>query len=95
MSKIKKLTLTGMHHFLQALYTNESTTHRILQADKAALKTEKEKLTVQRDQFKNTLGFIMQFSNFPVTKYCTLTNGGKLKVTYWHLLKSLFQLPIG
>ncbi|XP_053093539.1 C-type lectin domain family 9 member A [Pangasianodon hypophthalmus] len=57
-----------------ALYTNESTAHRILQADKAALETEKKELTAQRDQFKNTLRIITQYSNLPADKYCTITN---------------------
>ncbi|XP_060777914.1 C-type lectin domain family 12 member B isoform X2 [Neoarius graeffei] len=58
-----------------ALYTNESTAHRILQADKAALETEKEEITAQRDQSNNGLWFITQFSNFPVQNYCNLTKG--------------------
>ncbi|KAG7335990.1 hypothetical protein KOW79_000683 [Hemibagrus wyckioides] len=57
-----------------ALYTNESMTNKILQADKAALEKEKEDLTAQRDQFESTLRFIIQFENFPVREYCTLTN---------------------
>lgn len=77
-----KLNLTSIHHLSQALYTNESMAHRILQADKAALETEKEEITAQRDQSNNVLWFITQFSNFPVQSYCTLTKGGRLNLTY-------------
>ncbi|XP_047667472.1 C-type lectin domain family 4 member A isoform X1 [Tachysurus fulvidraco] len=56
-----------------ALYTNESMAHRMLQADKATLEKEKEELTAQRDQFENSLQLIQQFTNFPVSTYCTLT----------------------
>ncbi|KAK3551180.1 hypothetical protein QTP70_013876 [Hemibagrus guttatus] len=49
-------------------------TNKMLQADKAALEKEKEELTAQRNQFESTLRFIMQFTNFPVSEYCTLTN---------------------
>lgn len=71
-----KLNLTSIQHLLQALYTNESMTNKMLQADKAALEKEKEDLTAQRDQFESTLRFIIQFENFPVRQYCTLTNNG-------------------
>lgn len=72
-----------MHHLLQAHYTNESMKYRKLLIDKATLETEKEELTAERDQFKNTLRLITQFSDFPVNKYCTLTNEGGLIIIYY------------
>ncbi|XP_053350072.1 C-type lectin domain family 9 member A [Clarias gariepinus] len=58
-----------------ALYNNESTAHRLLQADKAALEKDKEELTAQTDEFRTSMRHITQLSNFPVNKYCTTTNG--------------------
>lgn len=52
----------------------------MLQVDKAALEKEKGELTAQRDQFENSLQLIQQFTNFPVSTYCTLTKNSKYKL---------------
>ncbi|KAI4893296.1 hypothetical protein NFI96_019684 [Prochilodus magdalenae] len=67
--------LTNENRVLRTLYTNESTAHWKVQAEKAALEKEKEELTVQRDQFNNTLMFITRFLSFPVHAFCQLNNG--------------------
>ncbi|XP_072534860.1 asialoglycoprotein receptor 1 [Salminus brasiliensis] len=67
--------LTTDNHLLQALYTNESSAHRKVQSEKAALEREREELTVQRDQFNNTLRSIIGFRTFPVSEFCQFQDG--------------------
>uniref|UniRef100_W5LHE4 C-type lectin domain family 9 member A-like n=1 Tax=Astyanax mexicanus TaxID=7994 RepID=W5LHE4_ASTMX len=64
--------LTNDNHLLQELYTNESTAHSKLKTETAALEKEKEELTVQRNQFNNTLRSIIQFPTFPVRAFCQI-----------------------
>lgn len=88
-----KLNLTVVHHLLQALYNNESTAHRLLQADKAALEKDKEELTAQTDEFRTSMRHITQLSNFPVNKYCTTTNGSRSNRTHYLSLLRVHYKP--
>lgn len=68
--------LTNDNRLLQALYKNESTALRKVQAEKEALEKEKEELATQRNQLNNTLRTIAQMKNFQSHAFCQLTNGG-------------------
>uniref|UniRef100_A0A8B9JTH6 C-type lectin domain-containing protein n=1 Tax=Astyanax mexicanus TaxID=7994 RepID=A0A8B9JTH6_ASTMX len=65
----------SQHRTTLELYTNESTAHSKLKTETAALEKEKEELTVQRDQFNNTLRSIIQFPTFPVRAFCQIRDG--------------------
>uniref|UniRef100_A0A3B1JJS6 C-type lectin domain family 9 member A-like n=1 Tax=Astyanax mexicanus TaxID=7994 RepID=A0A3B1JJS6_ASTMX len=62
----------SQHRTTLELYTNESTAHSKLKTETAALEKEKEELTVQRNQFNNTLRSIIQFPTFPVRAFCQI-----------------------
>ncbi|XP_062847636.1 uncharacterized protein LOC134310050 [Trichomycterus rosablanca] len=74
---VLNVTQVSKYRNILALYSNESTANMKLRADLASLESEKQDLTVQRNQFNSTLQSIIRFRDFPVESYCTSTDGGE------------------